>query len=422
MGTGRQVAVTGIGVIAPGGVGRKQFWDLLTSGRTATRPISTFDASQFRSRIAAEVDFDPRAMGLTERQIRKWDRTTQFAIVAAREALDDSGVLDRPEPERTGVMIGTACGATISLDREFAVVSDQGKIWQVEQAHASPYLYDYFIPSSISAEVAHEANAQGSVGIVSTGCTSGIDVLSHSADLIRDGIADVMIAGASDAAISPITVACFDAIKATSSRNDDPSVASRPFENTRDGFVLGEGAAVLILEEFERAVRRGAHIYATVDGYASRCNAYSMTGLRLDGAELADAITASLTDARLDRCDIDYVNAHGSSTKMNDKHETQAFKTALGAHAYRVPVSSIKSMIGHSLGSICAIEAAACALTIDTGVIPPTANYQHPDPDCDLDYVPNVAREQTVNSVLTVASGFGGFQSAMVLSSPARAA
>ncbi|MFF0018882.1 beta-ketoacyl-[acyl-carrier-protein] synthase family protein [Streptomyces sp. NPDC005374] len=417
---GRRVVITGIGVVSPGGIGRKQYWELLTSGRTATRTITLFDASPFRSRVAAECDFDPIAAGLTRRQIRQWDRTTQFAVVAGKEALEDSGVLGQADPHRTGVMMGTACGSTMSLDSEYALVSDEGKSWLVDEFHGSPYLYDYFVPSSMAAELAWIAEAEGPVGVVSTGCTSGIDVLGHAADLIREGHADVITTGASDAAISPITVACFDAIKATTARNDSPETASRPFDRTRNGFVLGEGCAVFVLEELEHARRRDAHVYAEISGHASRCNAYSMTGLSDEGLEMADAITSALDMARLNPSDIDYVNAHGSATKQNDRHETNALKLSLGAHAYGTPVSSIKSMIGHSLGAIGALETAACALAVEHSVVPPTANLHEPDPDCDLDYVPLVAREQEVGTVLSVASGFGGFQSALVLNKPQR--
>jgi 3-oxoacyl-(acyl-carrier-protein) synthase len=224
-----------------------------------------------------------------------------------------------------------------------------------------------------------------------------------------------MIAGATDAPISPITVACFDAIKATTPRNDDPEHASRPFDATRDGFVIGEGAAVLILEEAGHAMRRGARIYAEIAGFANRANAFHMTGLRPDGVEMSVAIDAALAEARLDPGAVDYVNAHGSGTRQNDRHETAAFKRSLGEHAYRVPVSSIKSMVGHSLGAIGSIEVAACALAIDENVVPPTANYAVPDPECDLDYVPNTARDHRVDVALSVGSGFGGFQSAIVL-------
>lgn len=224
-----------------------------------------------------------------------------------------------------------------------------------------------------------------------------------------------MIAGAADTPISPIAVACFDAIKATTPRNDDPEHASRPFDRTRNGFVLAEGAAMFVLEEVEHARARGAHIYGVIGGYATRCNAYHMTGLKPDGREMAEAIRHAMTEAHLAPQDVDYVNAHGSGTKQNDRHETGAFKETLGSHAYDVPISSIKSMIGHSLGAIGSIEIAACALAMEYGVVPPTANLHEADPECDLDYVPNEAREKQVDAVLSVGSGFGGFQSAMVL-------
>ena len=417
----RRVVVTGLGVVAPGGANVKQFWDTITSGRTTTRAITAFDASQFRSRIAAECDFDPVEQGLDPQEVERMDRATQFAVVAAREALADSELaLSASAPHRVGVAVGTAQGCSISLDQQYARTSDRGQHWLVDHTRAAPHLYDYFVPSSIAAEVAWVADAQGPVTVVSTGCTSGLDSLGYAAGVVADGGADVMVAGATEAPITPISVASFDAIKATSPRNDDPAHASRPFDRSRNGFVLGEGAAVLILEELEHARRRDAHIYAEVAGYAGRSNAYSMTGLRPDGTEMAAAITACLRQARLDPTEVDYVNAHGSGTKQNDLHETAAFKASLGAHAYQVPISSIKSMIGHSLGAIGAIEVAACALSIQHGVIPPTANLREPDPQCDLDYVPLVARKQPVHVALSVGSGFGGFQSAMVLTRPDR--
>ncbi len=413
----RRVVITGIGVVAPGGIGRRAFWELITSGRTATRTISSFDATGFRSTVAAEVDFDPLAHGFTPRQVRRMDRSAQFAVLCAREALADSGLTPQDLPHtRTGVSVGSAVGCTTSLEREYAVVSDSGSRWLVDHDHAVPHLYDYLVPSSLAREVAWAVGAGGPSTVVSTGCTSGIDSVGHGCELIREGSAEVVIAGASDAPISPITVACFDAIKATTPYNDDPEHASRPFDNTRNGFVLGEGAAAFVLEEAGRAAARGARVYAEISGFASRCNAFHMTGLRPDGRELAEAVRAALAEAGLDRTAVDYVNAHGSGTRQNDRHETAALKAALGEHAYRVPVSSIKSMIGHSLGAIGSIEIAACALAIEHDAVPPTANLHEPDPECDLDYTPLVARELPVDTVLTVGSGFGGFQSAMVLS------
>jgi act minimal PKS ketosynthase (KS/KS alpha) len=344
------------------------------------------------------------------------DRAIQFAVVAAREAVADSGLhMDMPRPERLGVCIGSAVGATMGLDREYRVASDGGRLALVDHRYAPPHLYSHFIPSSFAAEVAWLVAAEGPVCVISTGCTSGLDAVGHAVELIREGSADVMIAGATDAPISPITVACFDAIKATTPRNDDPEHASRPFDRSRNGFVLGEGAAVFVLEELASARRRRASIYAEIAGFASRCNAFHMTGLQADGREMAEAIKCALNEARLNPDEIDYINAHGSGTRQNDRHETAAFKLSLGHHAYRTPVSSIKSMVGHSLGAIGSIEIAACVLAIRNNVVPPTANLHTADPECDLDYVPLAARDWRTDAVLTVGSGFGGFQSAMVL-------
>ncbi|KNB53418.1 beta-ketoacyl-[acyl-carrier-protein] synthase family protein [Streptomyces caatingaensis] len=419
----KSVVVTGIGVRAPGGVGKRAFWELLTAGRTATRTISLFDPTPFRSRIAGEVDFDPVAEGFSAEQIATYDRATQFAVACAREALADSGLAAGDlDPERTGVSIGTAVGCSTSLDREYERVSRGGAEWLVDHTLAVPQLFDYFTPTSISREVAWEVGAEGPVTVVSTGCTSGLDAVGYGTELIRDGRADVVVCGATDAPVSPITVACFDAIKATSANNDDPAGASRPFDRDRDGFVLAEGAAVFVLEEAAAARRRGAHAYAEISGFATRSNAYHMTGLRPDGREMSEAIDAAMRQARRTGGDLHYINAHGSGTRQNDRHETAAFKRSFGQRAYEVPVSSIKSMIGHSLGAIGSLELAASALAIEHGVIPPTANYAEPDPECDLDYVPNVARERRVDTVLSVGSGFGGFQSAAVLTKPAEVA
>jgi act minimal PKS ketosynthase (KS/KS alpha) len=419
--TTRRVGITGIGVIAPGGIGQKDFWSLMTSGRTATRGITFFDPSPFRSRVTAEADFDPEEHGLGPQEVRRMDRAAQFGVVTAREAITDSGIgLDELDPSRIGVTVGSAVGATMSLDQEYRVASDNGRLDLVDYEYAARHLYNHYVPSSFAAEVAWLAGAEGPATVISTGCTSGLDSVGFAAELIRDNTADVMIAGATDAPISPITVACFDAIRATTARNDEPGTASRPFDRTRDGFVLGEGAAMFVLEELDSARRRGAHVYAEIAGYASRCNAFHMTGLRRDGREMAEAIRAALDEARMSAGDVDYINAHGSGTKQNDRHETAAFKRSLGDHAYRVPVSSIKSMVGHSLGAIGSIEIAASALAMHHNVVPPTANLHTPDPDCDLDYVPLTARDWRTDAVLSVGSGFGGFQSAMVLASPGR--
>ncbi|GIJ25090.1 beta-ACP synthase [Micromonospora qiuiae] len=419
--TGRRSVVTGIGVVAPGGVTRDRFWKNLTEGRTATRRISFFDPSPFRSQIAAECDFDPYAAGLNTEQQQRADRYVQFALACAAEAVADSGLeLTDADRDRAGVVLGTAVGGTMALEQEYVTVSDGGRHWLVDAALGGPYLYPALVPSSLAADVACRYGLHGPAQVVSTGCTSGIDAIGYAHQLLVDGEVDIVLAGAADSPISPVTVASFDAIKATSPDNDDPAHASRPFDADRRGFVLAEGAAVLVLEDAGHARRRGAHVYCEVAGYASRSNGYHMTGLRPDGREMGLAITDALRQARLCPEDISYISAHGSGTRQNDRHETAAFKRALGPAAYRVPISSIKSMVGHSLGAIGSIEMAACALAIEFGVVPPTANWTTRDPECDLDYVPNTAREVPVDVALSVGSGFGGFQSAMLFRRLAR--
>ncbi|WP_327433763.1 beta-ketoacyl-[acyl-carrier-protein] synthase family protein [Streptomyces sp. NBC_01236] len=415
----RRVAVTGIGVVAPGGTGAEAFWDLLAGGRTATRGITLFDPAGLRSRIAAECDFDPLAHGLDPELSEHADRYIQFAVVAAGEAVRDSGLdAGREDPWRIGVSLGSAVGGTTRLEHDYVLVSEGGRRWDVDHRAAGPQLHMAFSPSTLASVVAEQFGAQGPVQTVSTGCTSGLDAVGYAFHTIEEGRADVCIAGASDSPISPITMACFDAIKATSPNNDDPEHASKPFDAHRNGFVMGEGAAVLILEEYEHARARGAHIYCEISGYATYGNAYHMTGLTGEGLEMARAIDTTLDQARLDPTLIDYVNAHGSGTRQNDRHETAAVKRSLGAHAYDTPMSSIKSMVGHSLGAIGAIEVVACVLALKHQVVPPTANYETPDPECDLDYVPRTARPRKLRNVLSVGSGFGGFQSAVLLTRP----
>lgn len=415
----RRVAVTGIGVVAPGGTGATAFWDLLSNGRTATRGISLFDPAGLRSRIAAECDFDPLAHGLDPELSEHADRYIQFAVVAAGEAVRDSGLdTGKEDPWRVAVSLGSAVGGTTRLEHDYVQVSEKGPWWDVDHRAADPQLHLAFSPSTLASVVAEEFGAQGPVQTVSTGCTSGLDAVGYAFHTIEEGRADVCIAGASDSPISPITMACFDAIKATSPDNDDPEHASRPFDAHRNGFVMGEGGAVLVLEEYEHARARGAHIYCEISGYATYGNAYHMTGLTSEGLEMARAIDTTLDQARLDPTLIDYVNAHGSGTRQNDRHETAAVKRSLGEHAYKTPMSSIKSMVGHSLGAIGAIEVVACVLALKHQVVPPTANYETPDPECDLDYVPRTARPRKLNNVLSVGSGFGGFQSAVLLTGP----
>jgi minimal PKS ketosynthase (KS/KS alpha) len=415
----RRTAITGIGVVAPGGLTREDFWEEITAGRTATGKITAFDPSGFRSQIAAEADFDPLAAGLEEHERVRQDRYVQFATAAGLEAREDSGLdLEAVDRDRMGVSLGSAVGGTVVLEDGFVAVSNRGKEWLVDPEYSPPFLYQGLIPSSLASEVALKFGAHGPAVVISTGCTSGIDAIGYGHQMIQDGEADIVISGASESPVSPISMACFDPIKATSQRNDDAAHASRPFDRDRDGFVMGEGCAILILEELSAALARGAHVYCEVVGYSTRGNAYHMTGLRPEAFAMVQAILDAMRQAEVSPEDIDYINAHGSGTKQNDRHETSAYKQTLGDQAYKIPVSSIKSMIGHSLGAIGSIEMAACALAIDRGVVPPTANFENPDPECDLDYTPNVARRKTVHTVLSTGSGFGGFQSAMILSLP----
>jgi minimal PKS ketosynthase (KS/KS alpha) len=415
----RRTAVTGVGVVAPGGCTRDSFWEAITAGRTATRRITFFDASGFRSQIAAECDFDPLAAGLSEHETRRMDRYIQFAVAAAIEAMVDSGLAtETVDLDRAGVSLGSAVGGTMVLENGYVAVSNRGREWLVDPDYAPPFLYQGLIPSSLASEVALKFGAHGPSVVISTGCTSGIDAIGYGHQMIQDDEADIVIAGAAESGISPISMACFDPIKATSRRNDDAEHASRPFDRDRDGFVMGEGGAVLILEEMQSALARGAHIYCEVTGFASRGNAFHMTGLKPDATEMTDAIRDAMAQGKTSPQDVDYINAHGSGTKQNDRHETSAYKQALGEHAHKVPISSIKSMIGHSLGGIGAIEMAACALAIDRGVVPPTANWENPDPECDLNYTPKVAVRKQIDVALSTGSGFGGFQSAMIFSVP----
>ena len=413
----RRVVITGIGVVAPGGVGRERFRETLTSGKSACDTVEIERRDQFRSQVVGAVtDWHPLAYGLKAEEVDRLDRHIQFALVAVAEALVDSNLNTADlTAARAGVSAGTAIGSTTRLEQEYVAVSDDATNFNVDPALATPYLYHAVTPSSLSAEVASRYQVHGPVVTVSSGCTAGIDAIAHAYEWIRDGDVEVAIAGASEAGICPINMASFDAIKGTSPRNDDPKRASRPFDKTRNGFVLGEGCAFLILEDLEHARQRGAHIYAEIIGYGSALNAYHMTGLQRDGLDMAQAIQAALQERNTPPEAVQHINAHGSSTPQNDLHETNAFKAVWGERAYQIPISSIKSMIGHSLGAIGAVEIAACALIIQNSVIPPTINYSTPDPNCDLDYVPNTAREQSVDVIVYTGSGFGGFQSALVI-------
>lgn len=421
----RRVAITGIGVIAPGEPGRDAFWSLITSGNSKVRRISRFDPNSYRSQIAGEcnIEDDTIAIQKSGENRSAIDRSIRLAVAASDEALCDA-FGTRYEisstPDRIGISYGSAVGASQRMVELYDHFTDGGKHWLCPFGGKDEALFLGLLPSTLGACLADRYHVNGPVAVVSAGCTSGMDAVGQGAAMIQRGESDIVIAGGTDAPLLPITVASFDAIKATSPSNKKPEEASRPFDAKRNGFVLAEGAATLVLENLEYARARGAHVYAEVTGFARTANGYHMTGLDNEGVELADAISKALSKAGTMPEQIDYVNAHGSSTQQNDVHETEALKKALGDHSRNVPISSIKSSIGHSLGAVGAIEIIACTLAIAENLVPPTINYEIPDERCDLNYVPNTAIQTVIDGALSTASGFGGFQSAIVIENPKR--
>jgi len=420
----RQVVITGMEAISPAGVGLKALWEAVRDGRSFGGPITRFDATRNGSQIGAEVShFDPAAFGLDRDDVARMDRVTQFCVAASRRALVEAG-LDRSrlDPTRAGVCIGTAIGGVAFMERVFADVCqyNNGKPLMVEVIPdaVDPNVYAGFLAYSVSSEVALDNGFHGPCTTLATGCTAGVDAIGAAADFIALGMADVMISGGADAPITPIVVTAFDNINCLTRRNDQPARASRPFDRDRDGFLLAEGCGIVVLESEAHARARGARIYGQVLGFASLSNAYHMTGLPADGSELAHTLRRALKDAHIAPDEVDYINAHGSSTPQNDRNETAAFKTVFGERAYRIPISSTKSVIGHTLGAASALETLVCLCAMLESVIPPTANYETPDPNCDLDYVPNQPREGRIRVAECNASGFSGIHSAIILAHP----
>lgn len=416
------VVVTGMSAITPAGVGLEALWSALTEGRSFGARITAFDVSRNHSQIGASVEgFDACQQGLGVEVVERFDRSTQMAMVCARSAVTDAGLRLTPlAPHRVGVCLGSAIGGVEVMERSFrraCVVEELGE--KPDRVTIQPQLvargvYGGFLAASISTGIARDHGFTGPCTTMATGCTAGLDALGAAADLIETSMADVMITGGADASLTPIVLTSFDNIRAVTRRNAEPTRASRPFDRERDGFLLAEGCGVLVLESEEHARRRGARVYGRVLGYASTSNAYHMTGLPADGEALARTIARACGRARIDVAEIDYVNAHGSSTQQNDRNETAAFKRVFGARAPRIPISATKSCVGHALGAAGAIEATVCLLALSRGVIPPTLNYETPCPDCDLDYVPNAAREARLRVVEKNSSGFSGIHSAAV--------
>ncbi len=412
----KRAVITGLGVLSPNGMGKENFWDALMAGKNAIHKITAFDVSQFNSQMAAWVeDFDPKSFGLREEEIERMDRYVQFALAGTRMALKDSGLdLEKENKERIGVSLGNAICGTRFMEEEFIRVTNKGKK-PIDPSLVRPYLYDASMFNTPSIEISALYGTKGACNTLSTGCTAGTDSVAYAYESIQDGEEDIVITGAAEAPLTPITIAAFDVIGAISKRSHDPEHASRPFDKERGGFVVAEGCGILVLEELEHALRRGTHIYGEIIGFGTTTNAYHMTDIPSQGLDIARAIKIALEEARIKPGDIGYINAHGSSTKQNDLAETNAFKAALGEAARKIPISSLKSMIGHPLAAANSIELVACALIFEKNFLPPTINYEIPDPECDLDYIPNRAREKKVDIILKTSSSFSGIHSAMLL-------
>lgn len=408
----RRVVVTGIGAITPIGITGPRLWEGVRAERSAVRSVTRFDPSIFRSHNAAEVnDFVPTDH-LEAKRAKRLDRFGHFSVVAARQALDDAGIdLARENRERVGAMMGSALGGVAFAEAQLGAFLTQG-LRAVE-----PMLALAVFGGASSCNIAIEFGVQGPNSTNAMSCASGTIAVGEAFRQIRDGYADVMISGGAEAPLSPLCFGAFALIKAMSTRNDDPGSASRPFDRDRDGFVMGEGSAVLILEERSRAVARGAPIYAEVLGYGLTNDAYHMTAPLADGSQAARSIRLALEDANISPSDVGYVNAHGSSTPLNDPTETIAIKRVFGEHAYRIPVSSTKGYYGHALGASGAIEAAICAMALRHRWVPPTVNLHTPDEACDLDYVPARGRNADFDCVVSNSFGFGGINAALVMRS-----
>ena len=399
----QRVVVTGLGAITPIGNDVSSYWEGLSTARNGVAGITLFDASRHACRFAAEVkDFDP-SRWLEPKESKRWDRFCQFGVIAAKQAVAHAGLtIDESNQHRVGTAIGSGVGGLLMMETQAHVLKDRGP------DRVSPFCVPMMIPNMATGLTAIALGAKGPSSAVATACAAGSNAIGDAYRLIQLGLADVMVAGGAESAITPLGVAGFASAKALSFRNDDPTTASRPFDAERNGFVIGEGAGVIVLESLEHAQARGAQILAEVVGYGMTCDAHHITSPTPGGVGGAEAMRLALKDARLEPEAVDYVNAHGTSTQANDSNETSAIKSALGAWAYQIPVSSTKSMTGHLLGGSGGIEAVAAVLAIEHNLVPPTINYQNPDPACDLDVVPNQAREHTLNVVLSNSFGFGG--------------
>lgn len=406
----QRVVVTGLGVVSPLGTGKETFWSHLCAGKSGVSRVTHFDVSQYPTQIGAEVkDFNPLDY-VDKKEVRRMDRFTHFAVAAGRLAFEDASLeAENLDKDRAGVSVGSGVGGIQTLEEQHKVLLEKGP------RRVSPFFIPMLIANMASGYISIEFGLRGVNTTLVTACATGTHSIGEAFRVIQRGDADLMVAGGCEAAFTPLAFAGFCAMRAMSTRNHEPERASRPFDRDRDGFVMGEGAGVVILESLEHALNRGARIYAEVAGYGTSSDAYHITAPDPEGAGAIRCMTTALSDAGTARNEVDYINAHGTSTGLNDKTETSAVKIVFGEYAYRLVVSSTKSMTGHLLGAAGGIEAVACILAVRDDIIPPTINYDTPDPECDLNYAPNKALERTVRTAMSNSFGFGGTNASLIV-------
>ena len=404
-----RVVVTGTGVLCPLGLNTSTTWEGLIAGKSGIDRITLFDPEPYDTKIAGEIKgFQPTDY-ISRKDVRHMDRFTQMAIAASWQAVEQSGIkINSINEGNIGVIVGSGIGGLSTLFEQTRILLEKGP------SRVSPFLVPMMITDMAAAQVSITLGVKGPNLCTTSACSSGSDAIGVAYELIRRGDTQAVLAGGSEAIINPLGITAFNALKAISTRNDEPQLASRPFDTERDGFIIGEGAGILVLENLAHAQRRGAQIMAEIMAYGATADAYHITKPDGVGGGAARAIQTALNKAGLTTTDIDYINAHGTSTQLNDKMETMAIKSVFGDYAYHIPISSTKSMMGHLIGAAGAVEAIICTMVIQNGVIPPTINLTHPDPECDLDYVPNVARKARVTNALSTSFGFGGHNSALV--------
>ncbi|NLA75334.1 MAG: beta-ketoacyl-ACP synthase II [Deltaproteobacteria bacterium] len=405
----RRVVITGLGMVTPLGTGVEKNWESLCSGRSVIGPVTRFDTSDFKSKIAAEVtDFQAEDF-IDKQQLRRFDVFIHYGLASARMAMEDSGLKIGPEnSNRVGCLTGSGLGGLSMIESFHKTLLEKGP------GRVSPFFIPGIIPNMLPGQIAIEYGARGPNSSIETACAASSHAVGESFRLVQDGIADAMITGGAEAVITPLAFAGFCSMKALSTRNDDPKRASRPFDKERDGFIMGEGSGILILEELNHALDRGAKIYAELAGYGLSGDAYHVSAPHPEGDGAVSCMAMAVSSAGLRPEDVDYINAHGTSTSLNDLSETKAVKKYFGEHAYKLAISSTKSMTGHLLGGTGGVEAIYASLTIKNGIIPPTINYEVPDPECDLDYVPNRAREAQVKVAMSNSFGFGGTNASLL--------